>query len=104
MRRSRRARSRGGLRPIDGAVAVTAPVGRRLMGRDDGLIGAEAVPSAAAQDRPFGCRSGQALRPPLRTGPSTAPTASGRSLHTRAGRTGFDGVAAGDRLAPDALR
>jgi len=44
---------------LDGAVAVTAPVGGRLMGGDDGIVGAEAV---------------------------------------------LDGVAAGDRLAPGALR
>ena len=28
---------------LDGAVAVTAPGGGRLMGRDDGIVGAEAV-------------------------------------------------------------
>ena len=63
MRRSRRARSQGGLRPIDGAAAVTAPVGGRFVGRDDGLIGAEAIPSAAAPST--GGQAGQALRLPL---------------------------------------
>ena len=65
---------------LAGAVAVTAPVGRRLMGRDDGIVGAEAVlDGVAAGD---GLAAG-ALRSAPFTSHATSVGSCGRELQRR---------------------